>query len=77
MAQSDDRWPRTPPQTADKLDLTAVIPAKRSAEPGPESRGLEDEGKTMLVAGSVFAAGLVAWVSMMGLAFVTWGAALT
>ena len=39
--------------------------------------GLEDEGKTMLVAGSVFAAGLVAWVSMMGLAFVTWGAALT
>lgn len=39
--------------------------------------GLEDEGKTLLVAGSVFAAGLVAWVSMMGLAFVTWGAALT
>ena len=38
---------------------------------------LEDEGKTLLVAGSVFAAGLVAWVSMMGLAFVTWGAALT
>ena len=38
---------------------------------------LTDEGKTLLVAGSVFAAGLVAWVSMMGLAFVTWGAALT
>lgn len=39
--------------------------------------GLTDEGKTLLVAGSVFAAGLVAWVAMMGLAFVTWGAALT
>lgn len=38
--------------------------------------GLADEGKTLLVAGSVFAAGLVAWVTMMGLAFVTWGAAL-
>ena len=38
---------------------------------------LEDEGKTLLVAGSVFAAGLVAWVTMMGLAFVTWGAALS
>jgi len=39
--------------------------------------GLSDEGKTLLVAGSVFAAGLVAWVAMMGLAFVTWGSALT
>lgn len=39
--------------------------------------GLTDEGQTLLVAGSVFAAGLVAWVAMMGLAFVTWGAALT
>jgi hypothetical protein len=38
---------------------------------------LADEGKTLLVAGSVFAAGLVAWVAMIGLAFVTWGAVLT
>lgn len=38
---------------------------------------LHDEGKSLLVAGSVFAAGLVAWVGMMVLAFVTWGAALT
>ncbi len=38
---------------------------------------LTDEGKTLLVAGSVFATGLVAWVSTMGLAFVPWGAALT
>lgn len=39
--------------------------------------GLTNEGQTLLVAGSVFAAGLVAWVAMMGLAFVTWGSALT
>ncbi|MFT3850302.1 MAG: Yip1 family protein [Propionivibrio sp.] len=38
---------------------------------------LADEGKTLLVAGAVFAAGLVAWVAMTGLAFVTWGSALT
>lgn len=38
---------------------------------------LDDEGKTLLVAGSVFAAGLVAWVAMLVLAFVTWGAALS
>ena len=38
---------------------------------------LADEGKALLVAGSVFAAGLVAWVAMIGLAFVTWGAVLT
>ncbi|MBN9423791.1 MAG: hypothetical protein BGO63_08510 [Candidatus Accumulibacter sp. 66-26] len=38
---------------------------------------LEDEGHSRLAAGSVFAAGLVAWVLMMGLAFVSWGMVLT
>jgi hypothetical protein len=34
---------------------------------------LEDESKTMLLAGSILAAGLVAWACLMGLAFVSWG----
>lgn len=34
---------------------------------------LEDEGKSLLLTGSILAAGLVAWVAMMGLAFVSWG----
>jgi len=38
---------------------------------------LRDEGHSLLVAGSVFAAGLVAWVIMLVLAFVSWGAVLT
>ncbi len=38
---------------------------------------LRDEGHSLLVAGTVFAAGLVAWVIMIVLAFVTWGKVLT
>lgn len=38
---------------------------------------LQDEGRTWLCAGAVLAAGLVGWVTMMVLAFVTWGAALS
>ena len=38
---------------------------------------LRDEGHALLVAGTVLAAGLVAWVTMIGLAFVTWGMVLT
>lgn len=34
---------------------------------------LEDEDKSLLLAGSILAAGLVAWVSLMGLALVGWG----
>jgi len=37
---------------------------------------LRDEGHSLLLAGSVFAAGLVAWVIMLVLAFVTWGTVL-
>jgi len=33
---------------------------------------LDDEGKSRLLAGSILAAGLVAWVVLMGLAFVSW-----
>lgn len=36
----------------------------------------EDEGHSLLLSGAVLAAGLVAWVLMMGLAFVTWGWAI-
>jgi hypothetical protein len=39
--------------------------------------GVEEEGHSLLIAGSVLAAGLVGWVLMMGLAFVSWGAVLT
>lgn len=38
---------------------------------------LRDEGHSFLLAGSVFAAGLVAWVIMLVLAFVSWGAVLS
>lgn len=38
---------------------------------------LPDEGHSLLAAGSVLAAGLVAWVLMMVLAFVSWGMVLT
>jgi len=38
---------------------------------------LEDEGKSMLLAGSILAAGLVAWVCLMGLALVSWGWAVS
>lgn len=38
---------------------------------------LDDEGKSRLMAGAVMAAGLVAWVALMGLAFVTWGWAVS
>ena len=38
---------------------------------------VEDEGHGLLVAGSVFAAGLVAWVAMAGLIFVSAGLLLT
>lgn len=38
---------------------------------------LEDEGKSLLLTGSVLAAGLVAWVALMGLAFVSWGWAIS
>ncbi|MBI4997655.1 MAG: DUF1282 family protein [Rhodocyclales bacterium] len=34
---------------------------------------LDDEGKTRLLAGSILAAGLVAWVILMGITLVTWG----
>jgi hypothetical protein len=34
---------------------------------------LDDEGKSRLLAGSILAAGLVAWVVLMGLTFVSWG----
>ena len=37
---------------------------------------VDDEGKSMLLAGSVIAAGLVAWVAMMVLTFVIWGVAV-
>jgi hypothetical protein len=37
----------------------------------------EESGRSLLLAGSVLAAGLVAWVSMMVLAFVSWGIVLT
>jgi len=39
--------------------------------------GLQDEGHSLLVAGTVLAAGLVAWVTMMVLALVSWGMVLT
>jgi hypothetical protein len=39
--------------------------------------GTEDEGHALLAGGSVLAAGLVAWVAMVGLAFVSWGIVLT
>ncbi len=39
--------------------------------------GLNDEGKSRLLAGSILAAGLVAWVVLMGLAFVSWGWAVS
>ena len=38
---------------------------------------LQDEGHSLLVAGTVLAAGLVAWVTMIVLAFVSWGMVLT
>lgn len=38
---------------------------------------LPDEGHSLLVAGSVLAAGLVAWVTMIVAAFVAWGAVLS
>lgn len=38
---------------------------------------LEDEGRSRLAAGSVLAAGLVAWVVMGVLTFVSWGSVLT
>lgn len=38
---------------------------------------VEDDGHAMLVAGSVLAAGLVAWVAMVGLVFVSSGLLLT
>lgn len=38
---------------------------------------LQDEGRSLLVGGAVLAAGLVAWVTMMVLAFVSWGVVLT
>lgn len=38
---------------------------------------LEDEGRSLLLAGSILAAGLVAWVSLMGLAFLSWGWAIS
>ena len=38
---------------------------------------LRDEGHSLLLAGSVFAAGLVAWIIMLVLAFVCWGAVLS
>jgi hypothetical protein len=38
---------------------------------------LEDEGKSLLLTGSILAAGLVAWVALMGLAFVGWGWAIS
>jgi hypothetical protein len=34
---------------------------------------LDDEGKSRLLAGSILAAGLVAWVILMGITIVTWG----
>lgn len=34
---------------------------------------LKDEGPMLLLSGSILAAGLVAWASLMGLAFVGWG----
>jgi hypothetical protein len=37
---------------------------------------VDDEGKAKLLAGSVFAAGLVGWVAMMVLTLVTWGLAV-
>lgn len=39
--------------------------------------GTEDKGHALLAGGSVLAAGLVAWVAMVGLAFVSWGIVLT
>lgn len=39
--------------------------------------GLDDEGKTRLLAGSILAAGLVAWVILMGMTFVAWGWAVS
>jgi hypothetical protein len=38
---------------------------------------IEDEGHALLVGGSVLAAGLIAWVAMVGLAFVSWAFILT
>lgn len=38
---------------------------------------VRDEGHSLLLGGSVFAAGLVGWVIMLVLAFVTWGMVLT
>jgi len=37
----------------------------------------DDEGMSQLIAGSVIAAGLVAWVGKMVLGFVIWGAAVS
>lgn len=36
----------------------------------------EDEGQALVLSGTVLAAGLVGWVLMMGVAFVTWGWAI-
>ena len=41
------------------------------------SFNLDDEGHSLLAAGTVLAAGLVAWVTLMVLAFVSWGMVLT
>lgn len=38
---------------------------------------VQEEGQSLLLAGTVLAAGLVAWVIMMVLAFVSWGMVLT
>lgn len=38
---------------------------------------LEDEGKSLLMAGSIYAAGLVAWVSLMVLTLLIWGYSAT
>lgn len=38
---------------------------------------LSDEGQSTLMAGAVLGAGLVAWVALMGLAFVSWGWAIS
>jgi Yip1 domain len=35
--------------------------------------GLDDKGKAFLLAGSIFAAGLIAWVALMVITLVVWG----
>jgi hypothetical protein len=39
--------------------------------------GLDDDGKSYLLAASILAAGLVAWVCLMGMTFVVWGIAVS